>query len=99
MPASQEPNILLANQLVGRLERLSADSFWAHRASGVKGSLLRCLQEIQTPAQSNPPAIDQIQRLRLLTALGFEILAKAAAQIETIDTISGYPRHTWNRSS
>lgn len=89
---------MLANQLVERLERLSADSFWAHRASGVKGSLLRCLQDIQGSSQNNPVESDQIQRLRLLTNLGFEILGKAAAQIETIDTISGYPGHNHSHS-
>jgi hypothetical protein len=34
------------NLLVSRLERLSADSILAHRASGIRGSLLRCLEEL-----------------------------------------------------
>ena len=29
--------------LISRLERLSADSYWAHRASGLRGALLRSL--------------------------------------------------------
>ena len=36
-----EQQIDLARMLVARLERLSADSYWAHQASGVRGSLLR----------------------------------------------------------
>lgn len=30
--------------LVSRLERISADSTWAHRSSGLRGSLLRALE-------------------------------------------------------
>jgi len=33
--------------LINRLERLSADSIWSHRASGIRGSLLRHLDEIE----------------------------------------------------
>jgi hypothetical protein len=35
-----------AKLLITRLERLSVDSVWAHRASGIRGSLLRCLEEL-----------------------------------------------------
>lgn len=37
-----------AKLLITRLERLSVDSVWAHRASGIRGSLLRCLEELDT---------------------------------------------------
>ncbi|MBI9043727.1 MAG: hypothetical protein JEZ06_04530 [Anaerolineaceae bacterium] len=30
-----------SKQLISRLERLSADSHWAHRASGIRGALIR----------------------------------------------------------
>lgn len=33
--------------LIGRLERLSVDSVLAHRASGLRGSLLHCLEELE----------------------------------------------------
>lgn len=36
-----------ARMLVARLERLSADSYWAHQASGLRGSLLRCLEQVR----------------------------------------------------
>ena len=37
-----EPLQKITDLLVSRLERLSVDSYWAHRASGIRGSLLRC---------------------------------------------------------
>jgi hypothetical protein len=37
----------LALLLITRLERLSADSYWAHQASGLRGSLLRSLEEMR----------------------------------------------------
>ncbi len=33
--------------LIYRLERLSADSIWSHRASGIRGSLLKYLDELE----------------------------------------------------
>jgi hypothetical protein len=56
--------------LIARLERLSADSYWAHQASGVRGSLLRWVEG----GDVNP---------RLLEGLierGFEVLEKAAKE-------------------
>ncbi len=45
------PNRILAMNearlLVQRLERLSADSSWARRASGVRGGLLRALASLE----------------------------------------------------
>jgi len=37
-----------AKLLILRLERLSVDSIWAHRASGLRGSLLRMVEENET---------------------------------------------------
>jgi hypothetical protein len=45
--------LILAHQLLGRLERLSADSYWAHRASGLRGSLLKCVEQIETAREKN----------------------------------------------
>jgi hypothetical protein len=64
----------LAWQLILRLERLSADSHYAHRASGVKGSLLKCLEQTK-------PNESQTELLEWLIDTGFEILEKAAAEI------------------
>jgi len=63
--------------LIARLERISADSFWAHRASGVKGSLLRMLEK---PPKRYP--VQQVE-LRRMMDLGFLILEKAAKEKHT----------------
>lgn len=60
--------------LLARLERISVDSYWAHRASGVRGSLLRVLETLEAgrPFQKS--------RLDALLAQGFDILEKAAIE-------------------
>jgi hypothetical protein len=40
-------NAELIKLLIDRLEHLSADSTYAHRASGLRGSLLRALDQIK----------------------------------------------------
>ena len=70
--------IELAQRLAARLERLSADSIWAHRASGVRGALLRWLDE--HAGEATPTASD-IQQLSLLVTRAFEILTEAAREI------------------
>jgi hypothetical protein len=60
-----------AQTLLDRLERISADSPWAHQASGVRASLARSINE---------PEPDLVVLDRLIR-MGFEILEKAAAEI------------------
>jgi hypothetical protein len=60
--------------LLNRLERISADSYWAHRASGTRGSLLHALEDCQQGR-----AIDQ-DTLAVLIKLSFSILERAAAE-------------------
>jgi hypothetical protein len=64
----------LIRLLLARLERISTDSYWAHRASGVRGSLLRALEKLEAgrPVQTS--------RLDALMAKGFDILEKAAIE-------------------
>jgi hypothetical protein len=62
-PTSEEKLILL---LLTRLERISADSYWAHRASGVRGALLKVLEKMENGSQNSNSDI--------LIAKGFEIL-------------------------
>jgi hypothetical protein len=66
--------LLLIRLLIARLERISADSFWAHRASGVKGSLLRMLEKSE-----NGQLIHKSELKRMMD-LGFFILGKAAKE-------------------
>jgi acyl-coenzyme A thioesterase PaaI-like protein len=72
------PQIDLAHRLAARLERLSADSTWAHRASGVRGSLLHWLDDY---AVNPAPTAGELQRLNLLVNGAFEILTQAAREI------------------
>jgi len=44
-----------AQQLAHRLERLSADSIWARRASGTRGSLLRHIERLEQALASGVP--------------------------------------------
>ena len=60
--------------LIARLERISADSFWAHRASGVKGSLLRLLEKSEKGFR-----VREIE-LQHAVDLGYYILEKAARE-------------------
>jgi hypothetical protein len=65
-----------AQLLADRLERLSADSIWAHKASGVRGSLLRLIDHHN---RAHEPAVDNAQ-LHSLLIQGFDILEKAALE-------------------
>ena len=60
----------LIHMLVARLERLSADSYWAHQASGVRGSLLRIIENER---------LDSSQA-DILLEMGFDFLEKAARE-------------------
>ena len=60
--------------LLMRLERVSIDSYWAHRASGVRGGLLRALEKIEA-GQS----VDELVLKRLMDQ-GFQILEQAARE-------------------
>ena len=65
----------LARLLVARLERLSVDSYWAHRASGLRGTLLRDIEAIENGLEmDNGVLAGHIKR-------GFEILETAAKEI------------------
>ncbi len=73
--------IELLRLLVSRLERLSADSHWARRASGVRGNLLKVLEEIdsgQDVAQ---------QRLDLMVDTAFDFLRRAAHEIPDLEAL------------
>jgi hypothetical protein len=63
-----------ARILLDRLERLSADSTWAHQASGLRGSLIRCLNQLDEKESD-------YRYLEQLMDRGFKILIKAAREI------------------
>jgi len=68
--------IASARMLISRLERLSADSYWAHRSSGLRGSLLRALERMEEHGDAvSGAALDELMEQ------GFHILEKAAREI------------------
>lgn len=71
--------ITQASLLASRLEKLSADSIWARRSSGVRGNLLREL-ELATERTDLKLSAAQRSRLRSLMALGFDYLNKGARE-------------------
>ena len=77
-----QENILLFEQarlLISRLERLSANSVRAHRASGVRGALVKSLDRLEHPSGDQ----DQIETICLQTSLdvGFQLLENAAKEL------------------
>jgi hypothetical protein len=67
----------LIQLLLSRLERISVDSPLAHRASGVRGALLRSLDEETAGLAVDPEEIDR----NVDAALG--LLCQAAAELRT----------------
>ena len=73
-----------AQLLVRRLERLSADSLWARRASGCRGALLKALDAVGALESPGPAGLRQpldSERLRFLMEYGYAMLEKAAREI------------------
>lgn len=68
--------------LVDRLERISADSIWAHRASGLRGALLRGLELVQRDGGKT-----EIEKLSEVVKQGYHLLEQAALEIPDIDSI------------
>lgn len=65
-----------------RLERLSADSSWAHKASGLRGSLLKSIDRIETARRYHlEQSQNELDDLAELMEAGFIILENAALEI------------------
>jgi len=60
--------------LLARLERISADSVTAHRASGVRGGMLRAIDQLENQKQ-----IPDIVMKRLIES-GYLLLERAAKE-------------------
>lgn len=73
--------LLQAKILVERLARLSADSIWARRASGLRASLDKAIHQIEVGE-----SVDQEHFEHLIT-LGFQMLEKAAEEIPVPEDI------------
>ena len=70
----QEPDEKLIRLLLPRLERISVDSYWAHRASGVRGALVKIVEQMEAGV-----AVDPVS-LKTNIRIGFEILKGAAEE-------------------
>ena len=71
----QDARIELLRMLTARLERLSVDSIWARRASGLRGSLVKALESMDTTEPTSAENLD------MLIERSFEILRNAAREI------------------
>ncbi|HKJ38952.1 MAG TPA: hypothetical protein VJ972_09265 [Anaerolineales bacterium] len=60
--------------LLARLERISADSVVAHRASGVRGAMFRALDQLEKQEQVSD---DEVKRL---IKSGYVLLHRAAEE-------------------
>ncbi|MCS6906263.1 MAG: hypothetical protein RML93_00100 [Anaerolineales bacterium] len=76
-PAKLSQSVALADLLVSRLERLSADSYWAHQASGVRGSLLRLIERYEQDSHLTDRERKLLERS---IQLGYRLLALAAKE-------------------
>ena len=76
---SRTAEIEQAVMLVQRLERLSADSTWAHLASGMRGAILRCIGRLESGGESAEAA--ERTHLKTLVMKGFELLENAALEL------------------
>jgi hypothetical protein len=81
VPASLADQIQLLRLLVSRLERLSADSHWARRASGLRGNIVKVLEEANSGQEVSTT------RLELLTESAFDILRRAAQDIPDLEDL------------
>lgn len=75
-PLFMQPNeeTKLIRLLLARLERVSVDSYWAHRASGIRGALLRTLDENEKGMSTG-----QANTAELISS-AFTILIRAARE-------------------
>jgi hypothetical protein len=75
-------DIELLRLLANRLERLSADSLWARRASGLRGNIIKVLEESDAGQETNSV------RISPLVHRAHEILKRAAQEIPDIEKIT-----------
>jgi len=74
----KKKDVELIKRLIDRLEHLSADSSYAHRASGLRGSLLRYVEGLDA---GEAVSREERAQLDLLVEYGFEILEQAAKEV------------------
>lgn len=75
MTSVPDPRIAIIQLLTPRLERLSVDSIWARRASGLRRSLVKVLEAEAAGQALDPAHLDE------LIERTFDILSKSAREI------------------
>lgn len=84
---SAEDLLEQARQLTSRLERLSADSHWARRASGYRASLLKAIERVEALLERSADPTRQaemeieLSSLSCLLQHGHLILERAAKDL------------------
>lgn len=81
-----EKGIILsqAGKAIDFLERLSADSPWAHRGSGYRGAMLRhmeAIREFELASKDSQSEKVLLDRLQILVDASFDLLEKAAMEL------------------
>lgn len=84
-----ETRLNQARMITQRLERLSADSTWAHASSGHRGSLLKIIDRLEQEPDLEQASEQEIKLLDLLINKGFDLLARAAREIGDPELIRG----------
>lgn len=79
-PSDAPDRVELLRLLASRLERIPVDSRWARRASGLRGNIVKVLEE------ADQGEVDA-SRLDLLTDRSFEILRQAALEVPDIEAL------------
>jgi hypothetical protein len=75
MSSVPNPRVELLRMLAKRLERLSVDSIWARRASGLRGSVIKALDAVDNGEEVTAGHLD------MLIERSFDILRRAAREI------------------
>ena len=89
VPSSRMETLQLLRLLTARLERLSVDSHWARRASGLRGNILKVLE------QADAGETVAAERLALLTESAFSILRRAAGVIPDPEDLNRKKADKW----
>jgi hypothetical protein len=76
-----QQQIDLLRLLASRLERLSVDSHWARRASGLRGNIIKIIEQVDSGVPIS------MGRLDLLTDTAFDILRRAAEDIPDLEKL------------
>lgn len=71
----------LLRLLIHRLERLSVDSHWARRASGIRGNLLKMIEILEQGGEV------ETSRLDALIEKAFDVLRRSAQEIPDVEAM------------